>query len=170
MNHLLGIQHDADIIHVKAAALTDIENYNEEGVDGPILNPMQPCWACIDCAWNDEIWDQFLAEFKNIHFEGTEPDIDTEKEIEGMFIRCLRALKREVTKAQPQKGEGKVGAAGRLKNEKLRKLTRQRPNSRRGQVSDSEILTERIPLTWIAVVHASERHNIGECHRSTWKS
>jgi hypothetical protein len=143
MNLCLGIEKDDEIIWVEAADPSEVERYEEEEIDGPDLKPMQPSWDCIDSAWNDHLCEIFLDHFKKRQAGNFDFDSDMEQDIEDTFRRRLRTLKRKIRQAKPQKGESRAAANERLTQGKLKALKRQRPNTRRNQVSNAEAVDER---------------------------
>lgn len=132
MNRLLRITKDEDIISGNAtASQEDVELYEDELGPGPALDPMQPHWQNLKSAWNESLGELFLQHLKqNIAVEA-----EFEDEILEMFYNRLKRLRRLLTGASPLEGENVHQARRRAEQKKVSALARQRPNTRRQQVS-----------------------------------
>jgi hypothetical protein len=134
MNACLGIKNDGDIIWADVEpSAQDVERYEEDdAIEGPTLDPMQPCWDNLDSIWNDR-----LGELLVDHLKLAEEDLCSEDEpiIEEMFRNRLQRLKRMRLAALPRHGEEQKGVRERMATSKSAQLARQRVNSRRQTVS-----------------------------------
>jgi hypothetical protein len=143
MNTLLHIQQDSDItLDDTEPAPDELSAFENDGLGpGPALNPMMPYWDGLDSKWNDRLCELFIHHLKDDDALGVTSD--DEPTITEMFHARLKRLQRERLRNSLRAGEGEQEGQIRIKQARLDKLSRQRPNSRRATVSPHQI-TENI--------------------------
>jgi hypothetical protein len=142
MNELLGIEHDKDVVRVVPPPADDFDLYEDDGSGpGPAIRPMTPSWDDIKCNWNCRLHELFVAYLEMPAPDGCGISLDDENrtEIEEMFFERLYRLKREITLRSPKQGEKNHQVRERVAKTKKDTLERQRPNTRRQQVRNSNI-------------------------------
>jgi hypothetical protein len=139
MNALLHIQQDSDITLDDTEPSPDVlSSFESDGLGpGPELDPMVPYWDDLDSKWNDRLCELFIHHLKDDDALGVTSD--DEHTITEMFHARLKRLKRERLENSLRAGEGQREGQIRIKQAKLGKLARQRPNSRRATVSPHQI-------------------------------
>jgi hypothetical protein len=145
MNHLMGIEHDKDAVRIPPPPEEDFDQYEDDGGGpGPSIHPMTPCWDDLRCEWNWRLYELFMAYLEAPAPDGREILLDEENrvEIHEMFFERLRRLKREITAAAPKSGEKSYQARERVAKKKKETLERQRPNTRRQQVSGVKLMAK----------------------------
>jgi hypothetical protein len=135
MNSFLHIQHDSDITLDNTEPSPDVLSAfeNDGQGTGPELDPMVPYWDDLDSKWNDRLCELFIDHLKDDDALGVTSD--EENTVTEMFHARLKRLKRERTENTVRAGEGQRDGLIRIKQARLGKLNRQRPNSRRATVS-----------------------------------
>lgn len=139
MNTFLHIEQDNDIVTITAEPPAgELLAFENDGIGkGPILDPMVPYWDNLDSKWNDRLCELFIHHLKND--DALEVASDDEPVITEMFHARLKRLKRERLENSLREDESEDEGRTRLKQAKLGKLERQRPNSRRATVSPYQI-------------------------------
>lgn len=140
MNKLLGIEHDKDALRILPPPPDDLDWYEDDrGGPGPSICPMTPDWGNLRGEWNYRLYELFIGYVEAPPPDGCGYALDEEScvEIHEMFFGRLYRLKREIQAASPKSGEREHQTRERLAQAKKSALTRQRPNTRRKQVSKS---------------------------------
>ena len=143
MNHLMGIEHDKDAMHIPTSPEEDFDLYEDDrGGPRPSIHPMMPCWDNLKCEWNWRLYELFMAYLEAPAPDGYEILLDEENQVEihKMFFECLRHLRWEITATAPKSGEKSYQARERVAKKKKETLERQRPNTRRQQVSGVKLM------------------------------
>lgn len=139
MNSVMRISQDKEAPTIPSAPEVDVEEYEagDEHARGPTLTPMRPNWENVKGRWNDALCDLFIA--ANEPEEGfTEEDVAT---IRDMFMDRLVRLKRVRDAASVREGETRREAE-KCFNARLHMARfRQRPHTRRIQVSKTVLNT-----------------------------
>jgi hypothetical protein len=139
MNELMGIAHDKEVVGMPPPPQDDLDLYEDDGGGpGPSISPMIPHWGKLKSDWNYQLFEIFLARLKAPGPDGWELvfNDETEAEVQEMFFERLYRLKREIKAATPKQGEKNYQARERVARKKMEVLDRQRPNTRRKQVSE----------------------------------
>jgi hypothetical protein len=142
MNKSLGINLDKDILKggvSPSQEALDLWEADEQG-EGPTLKNMKPDWNNLRSSWNYRLEELFCAHF----CEKMEIDDDEmEEDVCDMFRQRLCRLRRLMMGGSPRAGESLDQATARVRRTSVAALARQRPNSRRREVSES-----------VAILHA----------------
>jgi len=149
MNELMGIEHDRDIVGLPLPPQDALDWYEEDrSGPGPSIHPMRPCWDSLGSEWNGELSDLFLARLKRAPPDGLGVTMTDSDRIEAqkMFYERLHHLKREIAAAGPKPGERPCNTQERLLHTKKLVSGRQRPISRRNQVSLSKGMAGRLEV------------------------
>ena len=95
MNVLLGIKKDVDIVYKTLPSAEEVEAFEAETGDGPVLDPM-----CLffdvpaSHIWNNDLAEQFVERFMHQH----KVDESEEGLIHELFTTCYTCLKRQYNK------------------------------------------------------------------------
>jgi hypothetical protein len=139
MNTFLHIEQDNDIVAITEPPAGELSAFENDGIgQGPDLDPMVPYWDNLDSKWNDRLCELFIHHLKND--DALEVTSDEEPTITEMFHDRLKRLKRERLENSLRAGESQEEGRIRMKQAKLTKLGRQRPNTRRATVSHHQIM------------------------------
>lgn len=134
MNTCLGIRVDKDILkggfNPPQEALNLWED-DEQG-EGPALQPMKPDWINPHSSWNSRLEELFGYYFCTKW--GIE-DEDFEEDVRDMFRQRLARLRRLIKEGSSKAGETPEQTTVRIQKTSAAALARQRPNSRRREVS-----------------------------------
>lgn len=139
MNSCLGIKSDKDILKggfSPSQETLDLWEADEQG-EGPVLNPMKPSWINLDSSWNhrlEEMFSNYFCEKMNMD------DGEFEDDVRDMFRQRLVRLRRLLKGGSPRAGENLDQMTVRVQKTSAAALARQRPNSRRREVSDRPML------------------------------
>lgn len=134
MNYLLGIKVDKDILQggfSPPQEALDLWEDDEQG-KGPTLKHMKPDWNNLHSLWNCRLEELFCAHFCQ---KMEIVDEDLEDDVRDMFRQRLARLLRLMKKDLPRPGETTDQTAARVHKTSAGMLARQRPNSRRREVS-----------------------------------
>lgn len=135
MNNCLGIKVDKDILkggfNPPQEAL-DLWEDDEQG-EGPALQPMKPDWTNLHSSWNFRLEELFGSHF--CQKWGIE-DEDFEDNVCDTFRQRLARLRRLIKEGSSRAGETPEQTMVRVQKTSAAALARQRPNSRRREVSD----------------------------------
>lgn len=138
MNSCLGIRADKDILKggfSPPQEELDLWEDDEQGA-GPVLQPMKPDWDNLHSSWNYRLEELF----GNYFCSKTEVDDDDfEDDIRDMFRQRLARLRRLMRGSMPRAGESLDQMTARTKKTSAAALARQRPNSRRREVSNDMV-------------------------------
>lgn len=134
MNYLMGIKADKDVVKGGLSPpqeALDLWENDEQG-EGPALKPMKPDWSNLRSSWNSQLEDLFCAHFcKKWEID----DESMEGDVCNMFRQRLERLRRLIKVGLPRAGETPDQTAARATKTTAAALARQRPNSRRREVS-----------------------------------
>jgi hypothetical protein len=135
MNDLLGIRVDKDILKGGFSPPEEVLNLwedDEQGV-GPTLTAMKPDWNNLCSSWNGRLEELFCAHFCH------KMEIDEEEmedDVCDMFRQRLARLRRLMKQGSSRAGETLDQTTARIRRTSAAALARQRPNSRRREVSE----------------------------------
>jgi hypothetical protein len=132
MNDLIGIINDAGIIRSPRPSEAEVTSFANEDGPGPKLKPMRLYFdGNLKHPWNADLAEQFFRYFrsKNVVDEHDEDDIW------DLFGQRFLNLKRQVMERNPRGNEDEVQVLQRAMKKKKATLDHQRPNTRRGTVS-----------------------------------
>jgi hypothetical protein len=156
MNYLLGIKKDDDFCKIRQPTKEEVDLFGDESGPGPSLKKMRPYFEELKCAWNNDLAEQFVVYFTTRLYPEVHFTMDDKLDIETMFMERLSRLKRKWSEMQAKDKAG--GVAVRLQ-EKQQTLERQRANTRRLTVSDSESQQYLTCLPIQTVIQYETRHN-----------
>lgn len=138
MNSCLGIRADKDILKggfSPPQEELDLWEDDEQGA-GPALQPMKPDWNDLHSSWNDrleELFGNYFCSKMEIDNE------DLEDNVRDMFRQRLARLRRLIRGSVPRAGETLDQTTARMTKTSAAALARQRPNSRRREVSNDTV-------------------------------
>ena len=134
MNELIGIMKDVDMVKIPGPSITEVKAFEDETGAGPKLKPMRLYFnGTMKHPWNADLAEQFVSHFMS-KFAVDENDED---DIWSLFKQRFLNLKRKVSERKLKQDEDEVGALQRVANKDKARLEGQRPNTRRGTVSQS---------------------------------
>lgn len=135
MNELMGINHDSDVVNLAHPPIRRVMTYETDNTQGPTLKPMNPHLAkgVMGYQWNLRLCEMFIP-----HFEMTyqmELTLEEQRDVEIMFEERLGRLHRKLKETSYRESETVTAYRERISGKTKERLDRQRPNTRRGQVS-----------------------------------
>lgn len=134
MNELIGIMKDTDVVKITGPSIAEVNAFENETGAGPKLKPMRLYLdGKMKHPWNADLAEQFVSQFMS-KFAVDENDED---DIWDLFKQRFLNLKRKVSERKLKEDEDEVGALQRVANKDKARLEGQRPNTRRGTVSES---------------------------------
>jgi hypothetical protein len=132
MNELIGSMKDVDMVKIPRPSITEVKAFEDETGAGPKLKLMRLYFnGTMKHPWNADLAEQFLSHFMS-KFAMEENDED---DIWSLFKQCFSNLKQKVSERKLKQDEDKVGALQRVVNKDKARLEGQRPDTRRGTVS-----------------------------------
>lgn len=132
MNDLIGIMHDVDIVKIPQPSIDDVTSFADELGPGPRLKPMRLYFdGSSKHPWNVDLAEQFYEYFRS---KAAVDDHD-EDDIWDLFGQRFLNLKRKISQRKPREDEDEVQVGQRVMHRKKATLDSQRPNTRRGTVS-----------------------------------
>ena len=146
MNVLLGIKKDVDIVYKTPPSAEEVEAFEAETGDGPVLDPMHLSFDVpASHIWNNDLAEQFVEQFMHQH----EVDESEEGLIHELFTTHYTCLKRRYNEWRPKEGEGTVqrGQHVKAKNQMERKF--QRKDTRRNKVRKISIFRKIEFTSWL---------------------
>ena len=133
MNDLIGIMRDVDILNVWQPSTDEVTLFANEQGRGPKLKPMRLYFdGNVRHAWNVDLAKQFQVYFKSRNTVDEQDEI----EIQGLFEQCFLNLRRKVTEGKPRGEEDEIQVMQWVKKRREERRDHQRPNTRRGTVSN----------------------------------
>jgi hypothetical protein len=133
MNDLIGILKDVDILEVSQPSIDEVTLFADEEGPGPKLKPMRLYFdGTFDHPWNQDLAEQFQIYFK------AKNRVDEEDMIEiwDLFKQRFLNLRRKVAESRPKGDEDEIQVMQRVTKARKERKNRQRPNTRRGTVSN----------------------------------
>jgi hypothetical protein len=137
MNDLMGIKNDCDVVNLAHPSIPLVMNYETDDTQGPSLKPMNPHFAkgLMSFQWNQRLCELFIP-----HFEVTykkQLNLEEQRDVETLFEERLMRLHRKLRETSYKASETVEAYRQRISSKIKIRHDRQRPNSRRGQVSHS---------------------------------
>jgi hypothetical protein len=133
MNDLIGILKDVDVLEVSQPSIDEVTLFADEEGPGPKLKPMRLYFdGNFKHPWNIDLAEQFQIYFKSKHIMDEQDD----SEILDLFEQRFGNLRRKVTERKPRGDEDEIQVMQRITKARKERKEHQRPNSRRGTVSN----------------------------------
>ena len=132
MNDFIGIMKDEDIVRIPKVSIGEVKAFEDETGAGPKLKPMRLYFdSTMKHPWNADLAEQFVSHFQS----RAAVDENDEDDIWDLFKQRFLNLKRRISERKLKDNEDEVGALQRVVNKQKERLDGQRPNTRRGTVS-----------------------------------
>jgi hypothetical protein len=137
MNNLMGIKNDCDVVNLAHPPTPLVMNYETDDTQGPALKPMNPHLAkgLMEFQWNQRLCEMFIPHFEMTYNQ--ELTLEEQQDVGTMFEERLVRLHRKLRETSYKTNETVAAYRQRISSKTKTRLDRQRPTTRRGQVSSS---------------------------------